>query len=231
MQNTEISNKDLNKIEFRNEKKIIFIQSENYLINLFKYLKFKEIYEKRQINSIYFETNNFTDLLDTIDGEKNRSKLRMRWYGKTFHNVTKPILENKIKINNQNYKTKQSLNDLEFKNEISTKEIKKILNNIKILDDELQIKLKIRNPNVLISYDRRYFMYKDIRITLDTNLKSKDFYKKKKITEDEFLIKKKFLIVELKYKDKDFEDVKKITSSFKNRVRKFSKYEHSLIGI
>ena len=99
------------------------------------------------------------------------------------------------------------------------------------MDDELKIKLKVRNPNILITYDRRYFMYKDIRITLDTNLKSKDFYKKKKITEEDFLIKKKFLIVELKYKDKDFEDVKKITSSFKNRVRKFSKYEHSLIGI
>lgn len=231
MQNTKISNKELNKIEFRNEKKLIFIQSENYLINFFKYLKFKEIYEKRKINSIYFETNSFTDLLDTIDGEKNRSKLRLRWYGKTFHNIAKPILENKIKINNQNYKTKENLDNLEFNNEISTKKIKKFLKSVKILDDELKIKLKVRNPNILITYDRRYFMYKDIRITLDTNLKSKDFYKKKKITEEDFLIKKKFLIVELKYKDKDFEDVKKITSSFKNRVRKFSKYEHSLIGI
>ena len=73
-------------------------------------------------------------------------------------------------------------------------------------------------------------MYNNVRITLDTNLKSKDFYRKKKITDKDFFRKKKISIVEIKYKDKCYGDVKKITSCFHNRVGKFSKYEFSLIG-
>ena len=50
-------------------KKLVFLESENYMINFFKFLGFKEIFNKRNINSIYFETFNFKDLRDTIDGE------------------------------------------------------------------------------------------------------------------------------------------------------------------
>ena len=170
----------LEKIEFRNEKKVIFTQKENYLINFFKFLKFREIHQKRRINSIYFETPDLKDLKDTIDGEKNRSKLRLRWYGNTFNNFAECVLENKIKVNNKNYKIRHNLGKIEFKNIISTHQISKILKNLKKIDDKFKIQYKIRNPNLLISYERRYFMYKNIRITLDINLKSKDFYKKKK---------------------------------------------------
>ncbi len=231
MQNTEISYKKNNTVEFRNEKKIIFNQSANYLINFFKFLKFKEIYEARQINSIYFETKNFTDLIDTINGEKNRSKLRLRWYGNTFNNISESILENKIKTNNHNYKIKYNLGKIEFKKEIKSSYIKNLMKNLKNLNSKSQIKLQIREPNLLISYKRRYFMYKNIRITLDTNLKSRDFYRNKKISEGDFFRKKKISIIEMKYKDEFYNDVKKITSFFKNRVQKFSKYEYSLLNI
>ena len=66
-----LNDKTLKKIDFRNEKKIIFLESENFMIKLFKFLKFKEIYQKRKVNSIYFETFDFKDLLSTFDGEKN----------------------------------------------------------------------------------------------------------------------------------------------------------------
>ena len=195
MQNTEISYKKNNTVEFRNEKKIIFNQSTNYLINFFKFLKFKEIYEARQINSIYFETKNFTDLIDTINGEKNRSKLRLRWYGNTFNNISESILENKIKTNNHNYKIKYNLGKIEFKKEIKSSYIKNLMKNLKNLNSKSQIKLQIREPNLLISYKRRYFMYKNIRITLDTNLKSRDFYRnKKKFLKEIFFGKKKYLL-------------------------------------
>ena len=180
MQKSQIHNKNLEKIELRNEKKLIFLESENYLLNFFKFLQFHEIFQKRKINSIYFETKNFDDLLDTIDGEKNRSKLRMRWYGETFNSVVEPVLENKVKINNKNYKKKQILKEIRISNEITTLEIKKIINSVQILDNYTQIKYSTRDPNILLSYDRRYFMFKNIRITLDTNLKSCNFYRKKK---------------------------------------------------
>lgn len=230
MQNTETLSNNLNQNEFRNEKKILFNQSGNYLINFFKFLNFKEIYNKRQINSIYFETKNFSDLIDTINGEKNRSKLRLRWYGSTFNNSTKPVLENKIKINNQNFKIKHNLDFVEFKNEISSNYIKDIVKDLKNLSSLSKFKIQTREPNLLVTYTRRYFMYNNVRITLDTNLRSKDFYRKKKITDKDFFRKKKISIVEIKYKDNCYGDVKKITSCFNNRVGKFSKYEFSLIG-
>ena len=175
MQNTKTLFERKNNIDFRNEKKVIFDQSVNYLINFFKFLNFREIFGERQINSIYFETKNFSDLIDTINGEKIRSKLRLRWYGNTFNNCTEMILENKIKNNNHNYKIKYNLGKIEFKKEIKSSYIKNLMKNLKNLNSKSQIKLQIREPNLLISYKRRYFMYKNIRITLDTNLKSRDF--------------------------------------------------------
>ncbi len=230
MQNTEIVSEKYNKIDFRNEKKILFNQSENYLVNFFKFLNFKEVYNKRQINSIYFETRNFSDLIDTINGEKYRSKLRLRWYGNTFNNLTKPVLENKIKINNQNFKIKHNIDYIKFKNEISSNDINNIIKNLKDLSSLSKFKIQTREPNLLVTYTRRYFMYNNVRVTLDTNLKSKDFYRKKKITDKDFFKENKISIVEIKYNDSCFNDVKKITSYFRNRVGKFSKYEFSLIG-
>ena len=115
----KINYQDLDKLDFRNEKKLIFHQSENYLLNLLRFLEFKEIYEKRKINSIYLDTFDLNDFKDTVDGEKQRSKLRMRWYGQTFNSTIKPILENKIKINNKNFKIKQNLKNLQILNDLS----------------------------------------------------------------------------------------------------------------
>ena len=42
-------------INFRNEKKILFFESENFLKNFLKVNSFKQIYNERYINSIYFD--------------------------------------------------------------------------------------------------------------------------------------------------------------------------------
>ena len=225
-----LNDKTLKKIDFRNEKKIIFLESENFMIKLFKFLKFKEIYQKRKVNSIYFETFDFKDLLSTIDGEKNRSKLRIRWYGEIFNSYVQPVLENKIKVNNKNFKINHTLNQINFFNDITSEKISNLIENTVNIDERIKLKYKMRKPNVLISYERQYFMYNNIRITLDSKLFMLDFNRKKKIKLSTFIKKKKFSIVELKFIDKDFNDVAKITSNFKNRVMKFSKYEYSLIG-
>ena len=83
-----------NKISnFRNEKKILFFESEIFLKNFLKINNFKEKYDQRRINSIYFDDHNLTNLLETIDGEKYRTKIRLRWYGKIEDINLKPTLE------------------------------------------------------------------------------------------------------------------------------------------
>ena len=44
-----------------------------------------------------------TNLLETIDGEKYRSKIRLRWYGKIKDITQNPTLEEKLKLI-QNFK-------------------------------------------------------------------------------------------------------------------------------
>ena len=227
----KINYQDLNKLDFRNEKKLIFHQSENYLLNLLRFLEFKEIYEKRKINSIYLDTFDLNDFKDTVDGEKQRSKLRVRWYGQTFNSTIKPILENKIKINNKNFKIKQNLKNLQILNDLSYNKIKKYLNDSEVQDPNILVKFQRRNPNIFISYDRRYYMFKNIRITMDSNLHYRDFYKNNKISINDFIKKKNFHILEMKYDDDQFNNVTILTNKFKNRVTKFSKYEYSLMNI
>jgi len=227
----KINYKDLDKLDFRNEKKLIFHQSENYLLNLLRFLEFKEIYERRKINSIYLDTFDLNDFKDTIDGEKQRSKLRMRWYGQTFNSTIKPILENKIKINNKNFKIKQNLKNLQILNDLSYNKIKKYLNDAEVQDPNILVKFQRRNPNIFISYDRRYYMFKNIRITMDSNLHYRDFYKNNKISKNDFIKKKNFHILEMKYDDDQFNNVTILTNKFRNRVTKFSKYEYSLMNI
>ena len=227
----KINYKDLDKLDFRNEKKLIFYQSENYLLNLLRFLEFKEIYEKRKINSIYLDTFDLNDFKDTVDGEKQRSKLRMRWYGQTFNSTIKPILENKIKINNKNFKIKQNLKNLQILNDLSYNKIKKYLNDAEVQDPNILVKFQRRNPNIFISYDRRYYMFKNIRITMDSNLHYRDFYKNNKISKNDFIKKKNFHILEMKYDDDQFNNVTILTNKFRNRVTKFSKYEYSLMNI
>ena len=227
----KINYQDLDKLDFRNEKKLIFYQSENYLLNLLRFLEFKEIYEKRKINSIYLDTFDLNDFKDTVDGEKQRSKLRMRWYGQTFNSTIKPILENKIKINNKNFKIKQNLKNLQILNDLSYNKIKKYLNDAEVQDPNILVKFQRRNPNIFISYDRRYYMFKNIRITMDSNLHYRDFYKNNKISKNDFIKKKNFHILEMKYDDDQFNNVTILTNKFRNRVTKFSKYEYSLMNI
>lgn len=194
-------------------------------------MEFKEIYEKRKINSIYLDTFDLNDFKDTVDGEKQRSKLRMRWYGQTFNSTIKPILENKIKINNKNFKIKQNLKNLQILNDLSYNKIKKYLNDSEVQDPNILVKFQRRNPNIFISYDRRYYMFKNIRITMDSNLHYRDFYKNNKISKNDFIKKKNFHILEMKYDDDQFNNVTILTNKFRNRVTKFSKYEYSLMNI
>src|SRR3712207_351051 len=58
---------------------------------------FKEIYNERWINNIYLDTLGFNNYYDNLEGERERWKTRIRWYGGLFGEISKPVLEFKIK--------------------------------------------------------------------------------------------------------------------------------------
>ena len=180
------------------------------VINLLKSLpiNIKEKYDSRQVNNIYFDTQNNHSLVEHLNGIKNRYKIRIRWYGK-FYDFLNPILEFKIKKNKITCKKKIKINLKDKKNYLFSK-----LNLINLLKETL-VKNSIVNfsNNLKISriicYKRNYYesTSEKVRFTLDTDLKYKLFSSNNLIFEDSSrkFTQKNFNILELKcnYEIKD----------------------------
>ena len=84
--------------KFRYERKFIIQHSSmKKLINDIKLhpASLKEIFFKRKINNIYFDNYDLDFFKSNIQGNSERSKIRLRWYGDK--NTIKPNLEIKIK--------------------------------------------------------------------------------------------------------------------------------------
>ena len=58
---------------------------------------FKEIFHKRYVNNVYFDSISMKNYYDNIDGASYRSKYRVRWYGEMMGVIEKPIFEIKSK--------------------------------------------------------------------------------------------------------------------------------------
>ena len=190
-----------NKIDIFPEKKI----------QLFEYLKkinAKMIYEKRNINSIYFENSSNQIYQDSIEGISPRKKIRLRCYGKNdYNNFNNSLLETKL--------TGPDGREKFIKNVVS---IKKILNN-GIFDNIYGV----CNPKSIVSYTRSYYTAKNFRITFDENIK---FYKF-----DKFLFKKNefnFQEIIAELKSNDVTKLDELNTNFPFQLTRFSKYTESI---
>ena len=73
-----------NNDAFRYELKIPFENTPVFQIRRYVNLHpmlFREVYPLRQVNNIYFDTQEYVLLQHHIDGNQYRKKLRLRWYG------------------------------------------------------------------------------------------------------------------------------------------------------
>lgn len=184
---------------------------------------FKEIYTKRIINSIYYDTDNLKLFFESENGFSERKKIRLRFYNQDVNN------------SNIEYKKKKDmLNDKEF---FETSSHKEGLLFVKFLDNSINIRQliapinieKIYKPKIMIQYLRRYFLSKDkgIRLTLDhkiifmkaTRYASNILIGPKRISPDS--------VVELKYEENyqpDFNFLDKFTQEFNLTLSRSSKY-------
>lgn len=135
---------------------------------------YSEIFEQRQINNIYLDDYDYTNVWDNIEGISNRTKSRIRWYGEQFADSKKTV-EFKIKSNDVNRKEAINLGESQLK---SFDNIDAYWGNIQtkmIANKEAKFyteKLFALRPTLLNSYSRNYFVNADesIRITVDQNL-------------------------------------------------------------
>lgn len=60
-------------------------------------VSFRTLFPDRQINNIYLDTRDMSYFRENLSGVGQRRKYRIRWYGSELEQVSKPVLEIKIK--------------------------------------------------------------------------------------------------------------------------------------
>ncbi len=185
---------------------------------------FRGVFHKRQVNNIYFDTEGYNDYFDNVLGVSDRKKIRIRWYGDTFGEISKPVLEIKIKKGLVGDKWSYKLNPFTLDKNFTNAYIQSIFKESGIPLPILE-SVKMVVPTLLNSYSRTYYLSADnrFRITLDFDL----LYHKidKRFNNfDKKPVKDKNKIVELKYGLAEDNDAKKISTQFSFRLNKNSKY-------
>ena len=142
---------------FRKEKKFRLTLSDqkimkNWLISLGKI----SLFPSRSISSAYFDTDNLEMFADSEEGILPRKKIRVRWY------ENKPSFKKETKVSSfeGRYKLSEEFLSHDF------------LSNFKstILDCDYGL----LRPIMIVSYSREYFLFKNLRITFDTNIRYRD---------------------------------------------------------
>ena len=197
-------------------------KSEVEMIINMNSFRFSEIYKERYINNIYFDTPLLTNYFDNIEGNYNKKKTRIRWYGDLFGQVDNPILEFKIKKGELGEEKTYSLENFNF-------ECDYFKNDFLALFDKCNqksiIKTKGLRPTLLNRYKRKYFQSfdKKFRITLDTNLRYYSIFNRIVSLHGGYLDDQN-VILELKYGIEMQEDANFISNNFPFRMTKSSKY-------
>lgn len=126
-------------------------------------------YPDRFVNSLYFDNYDLQNYRDNIEGQSDRIKVRLRWYG-DLENVSGGSLEFKIKRGKLGYKTQIKCPPFQILNK-SHREI------IDYIGNQLQGKSRIafeQYPVItqLVKYKRAYYEAADssLRLTIDRNI-------------------------------------------------------------
>ncbi|MDF2437024.1 MAG: hypothetical protein K0Q95_1400 [Bacteroidota bacterium] len=189
---------------------------------------FSEIFHQRQVNNIYFDTLGFANYYDNVEGSRERLKVRIRWYGDLFGEISKPVLEYKIKKGLLGKKDSYRLNPFILGQSFSRKNIESSMLNLNI-PENIQNELLSLKPALLNNYIRKYFLSADkkFRITVDFDL---NYYKIFYGT-NPFLHKTldhRAVVLELKYDSEDEAQAKEIGTDLPFMMTKNSKYLRGL---
>lgn len=193
------------------------------IVRLNKY-GFRSAFYERQINNIYFDTPNLNYYYDNHFGKSKRVKVRIRWYGDTFGEVKRPILEFKIKSGAVGRKLSFPLISFDFSKGISKQDLHKIFSESDLPEWALNDVLTLQ-PKLVNYYRRKYYISFDnlFRFTIDHHMNYINIDNRN----HSFIEKASnngTVVLELKYDMEHDSKVSKITSFLPFRLSKFSKY-------
>ncbi len=220
--------------ELRHERK--FLIANYSASDIEQFLKFHpfcftEIYQERQVNNIYFDTLGFASYYGNTDGDMNREKVRIRWYGNLFGEINAPVLEFKIKKGLLGKKEFYSLAPFKLDSDFSKKQITFAMNKESVPKKTVDY-INSLQPTLLNSYFRKYFISadKNYRITIDKKLS----YYYLSYNQNKFLnriVDHSAVVLELKYDSKFEDEVKDIGNYLPFKMTKNSKYLQGIENI
>ncbi|MFK5857635.1 MAG: polyphosphate polymerase domain-containing protein [Bacteroidota bacterium] len=185
---------------------------------------FLPLHQPRHINNIYFDTSDLDFYTDNVSGKGSRKKVRIRWYGDLFGNISKPVLEFKMREGMVGNKLSFPLAPFTIGNKFSGDYIQDIFKQSE-LPDWVNTVLPMLQPALLNRYHRQYFISfnGNFRLTIDDELTyygigtGLNNFMEKHVSDD--------VIVELKYDNKhDGIDSAYVTNDLPFRLSKSSKY-------
>lgn len=185
---------------------------------------FREIYNERFINNIYFDDLDFLSFYENQNGTTPRKKVRVRWYGNLTGEIKKPVLEVKRKSGIVGKKDSHTFPDFAFENFFSRPQNFKQIRTTSSHKDFIS-ELDFLEPTLINRYYRKYFLSADtnFRITLDSNI---NFFPVQPFLPVFFkhFPREPYCVLELKYNHFRDDKAPEITKYFPFRLTKSSKY-------
>lgn len=187
-------------------------------------LMFSEIHQQRHINNVYFDTVERSMYVDACEGASSRRKVRVRWYGELFGEVTRPILEFKNKLGLVGWKDSFPLESFRISDQLGGDGLKGLMGT-QPGDAGVDHDLSTLAPVLANRYSRRYFqsLQGHIRATIDTGLT----YFRLPTQEGGSWVRyddRAQTVLEFKYDAKDDDRVRQLLSDSPFRLTKSSKY-------
>ena len=215
---------------------IKFITYEHNYYSVLNWLKlnefnFREEYENRTVNNIYFDTISYDSYKSNIFGDSSRIKIRYRWYG-DIKNSENGNLEIKFKRNLYGWKERYKINKFCLNKNNNWKDL------IPKIESSLPLNKKIffRNysiPKIINQYSRNYFRSYNgkVRITLDKGhyVFDQRCYNTPNLKKDTFT--QRILVMELKFDRSERGELDHLIGSIPIRASRNSKYVNSIRAV
>ncbi len=177
----------------------------------------------RQINSIYFDSSNFDDYADSVDGLSQRRKCRFRWYGNSLDSVV-GRLELKDRVNNLGSKTVTE--DVLIKSPIfdtNLSGLKQII--LGQIDGLPHMALHSREPVIHIAYRREYLRNSNnIRFTIDRGITGRFVFGGRSISGSPRIRCPNIVVLEIKSPPNSYDTLSSLIGRLQMTRTRLSKY-------
>lgn len=173
---------------------------------------FRKTYPDRQVNNVYFDTPGWQTFQENLAGISERTKYRLRWYGRQTDPIEHSRFELKKKENLLGTKIIQAVPE-----KINWQEISHLPNYLP------RLRFNALQPTLINTYQRAYYESSDgcFRLTIDQQLQCAAFHNH---TLPLRHFPEHLRVVELKYAQEDDDRLDEFTQYWPLRLYRFSKY-------